>query len=196
MLVCSLVKRLAERRRRRLRFGIASSPTPSVLSGALLAVERGLISRIPRPHTFTGGRLSGSGNRGTLATGIVGTSWNLLDITGPLTIEATSGNPFTIAITSLNAGNEAGDEPNWTPDANHSTSIAATTTGVLNFSTDRFTLDTSAFSNATNGTWSLGVNGNSLDLIYPASAVPEPDTFALLAGFLALGFAATRRRNR
>ena len=164
-------------------------------------VPNGFLAPGNSPGTLSAGATTWSGG-GTYvweindATGIVGTSWDLLDITGALTIDATSGNPFTIAITSLTAGNEAGEVPNWTPDANHSYSIAATTTGVLGFSTDKFTLNTTGFSNTTNGTWSLGVNGNTLDLIYTtASAVPEPGTYALLAGFLTLGFATTRRRR-
>ena len=52
------------------------------------------------------------------------------------------------------------------------------------------------FTNALNGgNWSLAVVGNSLDLNFTASAIPEPSTYALGLGAAALGLAALRRRR-
>lgn len=123
--------------------------------------------------------------------------WDLLSITGGLTISATNADPFTIDLTSLTSGNVAGLATGFSTNASYSFTLVSTTTGISGFSTDKFYLDTSGFANTFDGTWALALanSGNDLALTYTsASAVPEPSTYALLAGFAALGLVTWRRR--
>ncbi len=124
--------------------------------------------------------------------------WDLLAVTGGLTISATNADPFTIDVTSLTSGNAAGLATGFSTNASYSFTLVSTTSGISGFSTDKFTLDTSGFANAFDGTWALALanGGNDLALTYTgASAVPEPSTYALFAGFAALGGAFVRRRR-
>lgn len=125
--------------------------------------------------------------------------WDLLSVNGGLTISATSADPFTIDVTSLTSGNVAGLATGFSTSASYSFTVVSTTTGISGFSADKFHLDTSGFANAFDGTWALALanGGNDLALTYTgASAVPEPSTYALLAGCAALGLITWRRRAR
>ena len=103
--------------------------------------------------------------------------------------------PFTLAITSLDSSNAAGQAVSFDPTLSYSVTLASTTTGISGFAANKFTLDTSAFQNAFSGTWSVGQSGNNLNLVYTGgSAIPEPATYAAIFGTTALGFAAWRRR--
>ena len=134
------------------------------------------------------------------ASGVVGTSWDLLDLTGSLTINATSGNPFTINIDTLTAGNLVGEVDNFDANTNYSWTFVQTSGGITFGSGasigGSFSLDTSGFANATNGTFAVAQVGNNLALTYTSlSAVPEPSTTALLLGLGIFGFVIHRRRR-
>lgn len=130
------------------------------------------------------------------ATGSAGTNWDLLSISGALNIAATSGNTFTLSLTSLTLGNVAGQAANFDPAANYSFTFARATT-ITGFAANAFTVDTSAFQNAFGGVWSVNQSGGDLTLNYTGmSVVPEPSTYALWAGGAMLGAAVWRRRKR
>ncbi len=125
--------------------------------------------------------------------------WDLLAVTGGLTISATNADPFIIDVTSLTSGNVAGLATGFSTSASYSFTLVSTTTGISGFSADKFTVNTSGFANAFDGTWALALanGGNDLALTYTGvSAVPEPSTYALLAGFAALGIVTWRRRQK
>mgnify|MGYP000443884902 CR=1 FL=1 len=106
---------------------------------------------------------------------------------GSLNITATNASPFAINLTSLTAGNAAGNVINFNSASNYSYTIATASGGISGFGTDKFTLNTSGFSNALDGgTWSLAQSGNNLNLNYTASAIPEPSTYAAILGAAAL----------
>jgi len=134
------------------------------------------------------------------ATGAAGTNWDLLAVNGTLTLSATSGNPFTLDLTSLTSGNATGLAANFDATSDYSFTFLTTTAGVSGFSSDAFAIATSHFSNPFSGTWSVSLtnSGRDLSLNYAgsASAIPEPSTYAALAGIAALGLAAWRRRPR
>jgi autotransporter-associated beta strand protein len=131
------------------------------------------------------------------ATGSAGANWDLLSISGSLTLTATAGSPFNVTLTSLLADNTAGNVINFNSAENSSYTIATATGGIVGFDPSAFAINSSAFSNATNGgTWSIAQSGNNLNLNFTSSsAIPEPSTYAAIFGALALGFAVYRRRK-
>ncbi len=173
-------------------------------TGALTIASGGTFSSGNSPGTFHAGNTTWAGGGTYLwelnnAAGTAGADpgWDLLSISGTLTLTATSGNPFNLDLTSLTLGNVAGAAANFTPNENHTFLIASASGGISGFSADKFTLDTSAFTNdLAGGTWNIAQSGNNLNLVYTsASAIPEPSTYAALIGFVALGLAAWRRRR-
>lgn len=169
-------------------------------SGALHVGTGSTLAPGDSPGTLNAGNTTWAGGAAfeweiNNAAGIVSTNWDLLNITGGLTITATEANPFSINLVSLTTGNAAGDVINFDPNANAVYSIAATTTGISGFTSDAFTINSAGFSNSFDGLWSLAVDGNNLNLVY-TSAVPEPTTASVLLGLLAWGFTATRRTRR
>src|ERR1035437_5987178 len=74
--------------------------------------------------------------------------WSQINITGGLTIAATSGSPFTINLTSLTAGDVAGPVFDFDNTANYEWSIIKTTTGITGFDPSKFVLNTAGFANS------------------------------------------------
>jgi len=129
------------------------------------------------------------------ATGTPGTNWDRLDITGTLHIAANPSNRFTVLLVSLVSGDIPGDAANFDSASSYAYTIATASGGITGFAADAFTIDSSGFTNAFTGTWSLAQAGNNLNLVY-TTAVPEPATAALLAGLAVLLAAGLRRRGR
>ena len=67
------------------------------------------------------------------ATSIAGTGWDLLSINGTLAINATSGNKFTIDISTLTLANVAGNAANFNNATGYTWTIATTTGGITGF---------------------------------------------------------------
>lgn len=130
------------------------------------------------------------------ATGTKGADpgYDWQNITGTLNITATSGNEFTIDVTSLMADNTPGDTTNFDGASSYTWILATASGGILGFDVSDFTIDTSAFSNLNSGTFAVQVTGNDLELVYTGAAVPEPGSLGMLSlGGLAL--LARRRRG-
>src|SRR5690606_34943639 len=121
--------------------------------------------------------------------------WDLLSLTGQFGIDADSSNPFTIYITSLIDSSLAGAAANFDPDSPYAFDFIYASGGFTTFSTDAFAIDTSGFANAFTGIWSIGITEETLQLLYTPTAVPEPATYAAIAGAVALGLATWRRRR-
>lgn len=110
------------------------------------------------------------------------TGRDLLNITGALNVQATSGSNFTVKLVSLTVGNSPGLLTNFNKFANYTWTIATTSGGVSNFATSKFASDTSTFSNDfSGGVFSLAVAGNNLVLNYTA-APPVFNAIARLGG--------------
>ena len=129
--------------------------------------------------------------------GSTGTGWDFLDIDGSLNLDSSSGDPFTIRLRSirpLNAGENFynfGLAANFNKDQDYILTMLTATDGIVGWDEMVFALDASGFLNPDPGTWSIGKNGNSLELRY--TAIPEPSALALwLLGASALGM---RRRR-
>lgn len=128
--------------------------------------------------------------------GTPGTNWDLLSLSATLTINAIASSPFLIDLVSLTSANTAGLLAGFDFTQNYAWSFVTAAT-IAGFDSDAFLVDTSGFANPFNGTFSVALNGTSLDLIYTTggSAIPEPSTYAAIFGALALGLAAFRRRK-
>ena len=169
--------------------------------GTLSAASGGTISPGNSPGTLTAGNTTfGGGGAYTWeinnASGVSGTNYDLLSISGTLAITATSGSRFTLNLTSLLADNTAGNVINFSSTQNYSYTIATASSGITGFDASVFTLNTASFSNTLDGgTWSLAANGNNLNLNFTASAIPEPSTYAAIFGAAVLAFAAYRKRQ-
>jgi fibronectin-binding autotransporter adhesin len=135
------------------------------------------------------------------AGGTIGTDpgWDWLDITGALELGSLGTGGFTIDIDSLTAGNIAGDAvgfDTWTKgnpgDVDYSFIIATASGGINNFDADKFSFDSSGFSNGPSWDWQIKLSGS--DLVLEAYAVPEPSSTALL-GLGGLALMLRRKRS-
>ena len=113
------------------------------------------------------------------ATGTAGSDpgWSLIKVQGGVTINANSGNPMNINITSLK-GDAAGNATNFNPSTAVSWPILQSTAGITNFDPTAFNLVTTAFgNNVGGGTFSIEISGDqkSLLLVFtPAASICTP----------------------
>lgn len=170
--------------------------------GPLTIASGGMLSPGSSPGTLFAGDtiFSGGGNLWWEINDANGTAgadpgWDLLSITGQLGIAANSGDPFTIHLASLMNSTLSGAAANFDPLSPYAFDFVTASGGVDGFSSDAFAIDTSDFTNALTGIWSVALANDSLQLTYAPTAVPEPSTYAILAGTAALGLAAWRRRR-
>lgn len=139
-----------------------------------------------------GGRFSIDLNN---ATGAAGTGWDRLNLSGALTIAATSGSPFTLDLNGLNAGGSLGIVANFNQASSYAWTIA-NATSIAGFAANKFTIDASDFAlnNAFTGTFSVAASATALSLVY--TPIPEPRVYALLLGLGTLGLVVVRRWRR
>jgi hypothetical protein len=104
--------------------------------------------------------------------------WDLLNISGTLDIEATTGSQFTIKLVSMADASTPGLVPDFNGGSSYTWTIATTSGGILNFDASKFAIDSSAFANAHSGTFSVAVVGNSLVVNYTVAL-----TAPVLSGF-------------
>jgi autotransporter-associated beta strand protein len=140
------------------------------------------------------------------ALGVAGTAYDTTNLINGATLDLSllsAGNTFNINLWSLaSIGPDVnGNATNFDNTQNYSWTLFSTGTAISGFSTDVFTINTSAF-NGTNGftnslgigTFNVGLADGNTDLVLNFTPVPEPRT-ALLAGLGALAL-LRRRRTR
>jgi len=130
--------------------------------------------------------------------------WDLLNLSGALTITATSGSKFTINVISLGLDNNPGDADSFVNTNTYYWLIAQAGSAITTFSEDLFAININAFTNTLDpsGSFSIkrgdavsGGNNTQLYLVYSAAAIPEPSTAALLL-LGGLYFVARNRKTR
>jgi fibronectin-binding autotransporter adhesin len=125
--------------------------------------------------------------------------WDLLSGSDTLTVSATSGSKFMLAITSLDQANAPGSVFNFDPNGSYVWKIADFANPVSGFDASAFQINTTGFTNNFTGTFSVAlgtsVAGGDNTEVYVTYAVPEPATFGLLAAGAALVATAVRRRR-
>ena len=174
---------------------------------ALTIASGGTLAPGNSPGTLTASSATWSGG-GTYAweinnfLGSAGTNYDFLNVTGALTINASSGNKFIIDVISLLASsNTAGNASNFDAWSNYSFAIATAAGGISGFDASSFNILTSKFSNSmlpagatAAGSWSVSQVGNSINLNY-AAAIPEPSSLSLMVLGLATVLVKRRRKS-
>lgn len=100
------------------------------------------------------------------ATGGAGTGWDVLQVTGTLTLTATAGNRLNIDVVSLDLGNAPGSAANFNPAQDYVFPLITTTGGITGFDEAAIDLDLGAFANSFTGQFAVAVSGNNLVLTY------------------------------
>lgn len=147
--------------------GLAAVPTPDTRPGTL--------NNTGGTVTYAGGgRLAWDINSLSGSAG-ADPGWDHHNITGPLVISATSGSKFTINVGSLSAGNLPYSLTGWDPNDDHVWTMATASGGITGFAADKFTVNSSSFARYNsmgNGTFSVQVSGNNLQLKFNKSTIP------------------------
>lgn len=127
------------------------------------------------------------------STGSAGTQWDRFTINGGLNLTSiTAETPFAISLFTMSDATTRGALASWNPDVDSVwLGFVTTSTGISGFSADKFAFNTSGFANTLNGSFSLALDGNNLNLVY--TAVPEPSTLGALLGLGLMTLAAWRR---
>ena len=168
-------------------------------SGPLFVNSGGTVAPGASPGTLAVGATTFAG-AGRFAfeinsvTGTAGTNWDLLSISGALTITATPGNPFIVDLTSLNLSNTAALVSNFNAANSYSWLFASASGGVTGFASNAFQINKGNFLNALGG-GSFFVSNTGNDLFVNFTPVPEPSTYALMALGLGVIVLLARRRR-
>jgi hypothetical protein len=174
------------------------SPTGGVTIGSGVAVSPGSPAANQYVGELTFNSLTlGQGGQASFdlvnASGVAGTGYDTITVTGTANVTATSGNPFQINFQSINPGTGTPGLATFNMSQTYQWTLlaAASLTG---FSTADFTLNTVPFANSLGGgTFSLSSNATSIFLNF--TPVPEPSTWALLGSGVAVVAAASWRRR-
>lgn len=113
-----------------------------------------------------------------------GTGWDLLAITGNLTLSNTSGSQFAINLVSLTNSSTPGLSTDWNPNVNFTNTFVTYTGSLLgtSFASSLFTVNTGSFSNTINGTFSITNVTGGLALLYTTAFAPPSSTYNWNAG--------------
>ena len=171
------------------------------ISGALMINSGGSVSPGASPGQLQvgGGTTFAGGGRYFFeinnTVGTPGTHWDLLSISGGLTISATVNTPFVLDLVSLTAGNASGALANFNSANAYSWKFVTTTTGITGFSAGAFQYNASNFANNLDiGHFYVSQTGNDLYLNF--TPVPEPTTWVLLSLGLSSVLLSLRRKSR
>ncbi len=168
------------------------------ISGELVLNSGGTVAPGESPGTLSVGPTTFAGGAAFAfelndAAGTAGNNWDLLSISGALTITATPNNPFILNLASLDWNNNPAVLANFNSSTPYTWQFVTATGGITGFTPGAFQYNASQFQNTLDGGYfSVSQAGNDLFLNF--TPVPEPSTYALLG--LGLGALALRLRRR
>ena len=111
----------------------------------------------------------------TNAAGSAGYDWDLLEVAGSLTVAAPAGDPFAVNLWSLSGINPdvSGDAANFDNQTAVSWTFARASGGLIDFSADKFRVNTAAINgtdgftnNLAGGSFAVGAVGNDLNVVF------------------------------
>ena len=113
----------------------------------------------------------------------------MLNISGALNLQSATNNPFIIRLVSLTSSNPPGLLAGFDSTATNVWTLAMASSGIQNFSPAKFVVDSSAFSNAFTGTFTVSTNAGVLRLTYAGAPLAQPQFFSpMLISNSAFGF--------
>lgn len=118
------------------------------------------------------------------ATGTGGSDWDLVSITGNLTIAATITNAFTVQVNTLSGG-APGQAANFNNTLAYQWPIATVTGSIIGFDATKFIVDASQFQNATgSGKFSVKLSSDqkSVNLVFTPSCAVNLTTSTYVLG--------------
>ena len=129
---------------------------------------------------------------------VAGTDYSTLSLNGAFSITATNTSPFTIELISVNASGNTGYNTNFNPYQGYSWTLLTSASPITGFNASDFTVNTSLFnSGAVLGSqFSVTEGATDLSLVLNFTPVPEPSTWALMAGGVCMLSVAVLRRRR
>ena len=164
--------------------GVLVSPGPSASGNYVATMSFGT------PLTF------GQGGAATFdienASGAAGTGYDTINVTGALTVSATSGTPFTINVESINPGTGLPGLATFNMAQSYTWTLASAGS-VSGFNASDFTFNVGSFANGTGG-GVFSVTASGTDIFVNFTPVPEPSTWALVAAGAAMTALALWRR--
>jgi hypothetical protein len=160
-----------------------SASAPLAAAAALEVPSNSSVAPATGTLQFVGNQTWGTGGVMALqigdASGTSGSAvgWDFLDITGSLTITATSSQQFLIDVETV-FGNLPNHAQNFDSGQSYAWTFVTAAGGIAGFNPNLFSLNLDDFANPYTGTFSVARDGNSLNLIY--TPIPEPSTWAIV----------------
>jgi hypothetical protein len=150
-----------------------------VINGVISPGVRGTPGAMTNSGTLT---LGTNGNFVVTVENANGTpagAWSFLQNGGPINVQASGTNPFTINPVSYDPNN-SGTVTNFNDDTNYNWTIATAAGGIVNFSASNITVNSSLFANDLEGGYFyVRTNGNLLVLAFTNSLPPVVGTVTL-----------------
>jgi autotransporter-associated beta strand protein len=122
-------------------------------------------------------------------SGVAGTSWDLISITGSLNLSGINVGGFTMLLNALSSLSD------FDPSQSYTWKVATASGGITGFNASEFTINSSNMNGLDPSLFTMNVVGNDLNLVY-LGVIPEPSTWALMivgAGILVVSVARRRK---
>jgi autotransporter-associated beta strand protein len=116
-----------------------------------------------------------------LSSAVNSAGMDLLNLTGTLDVQATSGTPFNLRLVSMADNATPGLVPDFDSNTSYTWVVATASGGILSFDAGKFAIDASQFANAPSGAFSVAKQGNNL-VVHYTSPVPVISSYGPLTG--------------